>query len=71
MAGAIGYENLDLSHRDKSKMEMIVRNINKRHRNAQFAGRSSIEYYVGQVMRNNESEHEGYIIKIFNNGIVV
>ncbi|KAF6069412.1 RNB domain family protein [Candida albicans] len=71
LAGAIGYENLDLSHRDKSKMEMIVRNINKRHRNAQFAGRSSIEYYVGQVMRNNESEHEGYIIKIFNNGIVV
>lgn len=71
LAGAIGYENLDLSHRDKSKMEMIVRNINKRHRNAQFAGRSSIEYYVGQVMRNNESENEGYIIKIFNNGIVV
>ncbi|RLV94763.1 Exosome complex exonuclease DIS3 [Spathaspora sp. JA1] len=71
LAGAIGYENLDLSHRDKQKMEMIVKNINKRHRNAQFAGRSSIEYYVGQVMRNNEAEHEGYVIKCFNNGIVV
>ncbi|KAI5954638.1 DIS3 [Candida jiufengensis] len=71
LAGAIGYENLDLSHRDKNKMEMIVKNINKRHRNAQFAGRSSIEYYVGQVMRNNEAEHEGYVIKSFNNGIVV
>ncbi|ODV78253.1 RNB-domain-containing protein [Suhomyces tanzawaensis NRRL Y-17324] len=71
LAGAIGYENLDLSHRDKNKMDMIVRNINKRHRNAQFAGRASIEYYVGQVMRNNESEHEGYVIQCFNNGIVV
>lgn len=71
LAGAIGYENLDLSHRDKNKMELIVKNINKRHRNAQFAGRASIEYYVGQVMRNNESEQEGYIIKCFNNGIVV
>ncbi|WLF79340.1 exosome catalytic subunit dis3 [Lodderomyces elongisporus] len=71
LAGAIGYENLDLSHRDKHKMEMIVKNINKRHRNAQFAGRASIEYYVGQVMRNNESEQEGYVIKSFNNGIVV
>ncbi|CAI5757195.1 unnamed protein product [Candida verbasci] len=71
LAGAIGYENLDLSHRDKNKMEMIVKNINKRHRNAQFAGRSSIEYYVGQVMKNSESEQEGYIIKCFNNGIVV
>ncbi|CAK7915230.1 exosome complex exonuclease Dis3p [[Candida] anglica] len=71
LAGAIGYENLDLSHRDKSKMDLIVKNINKRHRNAQFAGRASIEYYVGQVMRNNESEQEGYVIKCFNNGIVV
>lgn len=71
LAGAIGYENLDLSHRDKSKMEFIVKNINKRHRNAQFAGRASIEYYVGQVMRNNESVQEGYVIKCFNNGIVV
>jgi exosome complex exonuclease DIS3/RRP44 len=71
LAGAIGYENLDLSHRDKTKMELIVKNINRRHRNAQFAGRASIEYYVGQVMRNNESVHEGYVIKCFNNGIVV
>ncbi|KAK6203161.1 exoribonuclease required for 3 end formation of 5.8S rRNA [Scheffersomyces amazonensis] len=71
LAGAIGYENLDLSHRDKNKMELIVKNINRRHRNAQFAGRASIEYYVGQVMRNNESVHEGYVIKCFNNGIVV
>lgn len=71
LAGAIGYENLDLSHRDKNKMETIVKNINRRHRNAQFAGRASIEYYVGQVMRNNEAEHEGYVIKCFNNGIVV
>ncbi|QFZ28895.1 putative exosome complex exonuclease [Clavispora lusitaniae] len=71
LAGAIGYENLDLSHRDKTKMELIVKNINRRHRNAQFAGRASIEYYVGQVMRNNESTQEGYVIKCFNNGIVV
>lgn len=72
LAGAIGYENLDLSHRDKGKMELIVRNINRRHRNAQFAGRASIDYYVGQVMRNNEQpDQEGYVIKCFNNGIVV
>lgn len=71
LAGAIGYETLDLSHRDKLKMETIVRNINRRHRNAQFAGRASIEYYVGQVMRNAESHQEGYVIKCFNNGIVV
>lgn len=71
LAAAIGYEPLDLSHRDKNKMDMICRNINKRHRNAQFAGRASIEYYVGQVMRNNETIESGYVIKVLNNGIVV
>lgn len=71
LAGAIGYEDLTLSHRDKNRMDLIVKNINKRHRNAQFAGRASIEYYVGQVMKNNESVQEGYVIKCFNNGIVV
>lgn len=71
LAGAIGYEPLDLMHRDKNKMDMICRNINKKHRNAQFAGRASIEYYVGQVMRNNETVEAGYVIKVLNNGIVV
>lgn len=71
LAGAIGYEPLDLSHRDKQKMEAICRNINKRHRNAQFAGRGSIEYYVGQVMKNNQSIETGYITKVFNNGIAI
>lgn len=71
LAGAIGYEPLTLDHRDKHKMDMICKNINRKHRNAQFAGRASIEYYVGQVMRNNESLETGYVIKVFNNGIVV
>lgn len=71
LAAAIGYEPLDLSHRDKDKMERVCKNINKRHRNAQFAGRASIEYYVGQVMKNNESEETGYVIRVFSNGIVV
>ncbi len=71
LAAAIGYEPLDLTHRDKNKMELICKNINKRHRNAQFAGRASIEYYVGQVMKNNESTETGYIIRVFSNGIVV
>ncbi|CEP62218.1 exosome catalytic subunit DIS3 LALA0_S05e00496g [Lachancea lanzarotensis] len=71
LAGAIGYEPLDLTHRDKNKMEFLCRNMNKKHRNAQFAGRASIEYYVGQVMRNNESVETGYVIRVFHNGIVV
>ncbi|KAH3667157.1 hypothetical protein OGAPHI_002806 [Ogataea philodendri] len=71
LAASIGYEPLHSLHRDKAKMDLVVKNINKRHRNAQFAGRASIEYYVGQVMKNTQSTHEGYVIKVFSNGIVV
>lgn len=71
LAAAIDYEPLDQSHREKEHMERICRNINKRHRNAQFAGRASIEYYVGQVLKSEESVHEGFIVKVFSNGIVI
>lgn len=71
LAAAIDYEPLHEIHMDKSKMDLVVKNINKRHRNAQFAGRASIEYYVGQVMKNNQSDQEGHVIKVFSNGIVV
>lgn len=71
LAAAIDYEALDQSHREKEHMERICRNINKRHRNAQFAGRASIEYYVGQVLKAEESIHEGFIVKVFSNGVVI
>lgn len=80
LAASIDYEPLDQSHRDKEKMERICFNINKRHRNAQFAGRASIEYYVGQLLKREgsvddsvapENVHEGYIIKVFSNGVSI
>uniref|UniRef100_A0A060SYB3 Ribosomal RNA-processing protein 44 n=1 Tax=Blastobotrys adeninivorans TaxID=409370 RepID=A0A060SYB3_BLAAD len=71
LAASIGYEPLHQSHRDKTKMEKICKNINKRHRNAQFAGRASIEYYVGQVLKADQSQQEGYVIKVFSNGVVI
>lgn len=71
LAAAIDYEALHTSHREKTKMEAICNNINKRHRNAQFAGRASIEYYVGQVLKAEDSEQEGFVIKVYSNGIVI
>jgi exosome complex exonuclease DIS3/RRP44 len=72
LAAAIGYESLDFNFTTRDKMNAVCTNINKRHRNAQFAGRASIEYYVGQVMKNTSGKIEkGYVIRIFSNGIVV
>ena len=87
LASAIGYEGED-GHAviegvaTRSKLEDICRNINYRHRNAQFAGRASIEYYVGQALKargekmaaggtDTGIDEEGYVMRVFENGVVV
>ena len=71
LAAAIEYEPLDPSLHSKAKLEAVCKNINIRHRNAQFAGRASIEYYVGQALKGRVIEEEGFVMKIFSNGFVV
>ncbi|KAJ5387994.1 Exosome complex exonuclease dis3 [Penicillium cosmopolitanum] len=87
LASAIGYEGED-GHaviegvNTRGKLEDICRNINFRHRNAQFAGRASIEYYVGQALKargekmaaggtDSGIDEEGYVMRVFENGVVV
>ncbi|KAI1006907.1 Exosome complex exonuclease [Podosphaera aphanis] len=71
LAAAINYEPLDASVRSRGKLEAVCKNINVRHRNAQQAGRASIEYYVGQALKGRVVEEEGFVMKIFSNGFVV
>ncbi|KAI4164784.1 MAG: hypothetical protein LQ342_001759 [Letrouitia transgressa] len=70
LAAAIGYEPLDASLLSKGKLEGVCKNINVRHRNAQMAGRASIEYYVGQALKGKVVEEEGFVMKVFSNGFV-
>ena len=71
LAAAIEYENLQVGLQTKVKLEAVCRNINVRHRNAQQAGRASIEYYVGQALKGRVVEEEGFVMKVFSNGFVV
>ena len=71
LAAAIDYEQLDPSLHSKAKLETVCKNINVRHRNAQMAGRASIEYYVGQALKGRVIDEEGFVMKIFSNGFVV
>ena len=83
LAFAIGYdgqgsEYIDEGLRNKAKLELVSKNLNVRHRNAQMAGRASIEYYVGQALKvrgekapNAQVDVEGYVMRVFENGIVV
>ncbi|MCJ1387506.1 exosome catalytic subunit dis3 [Xylographa bjoerkii] len=71
LAAAIEYEGIDESLRSKSKLEAVCKNINVRHRNAQMAGRASVEYYVGQALKGRIIEEDGFVMKVFSNGFVV
>ncbi|KAF2002837.1 RNB-domain-containing protein [Amniculicola lignicola CBS 123094] len=71
LAAAIDYEPLQPSLQSRPKLEGVCKNINVRHRNAQQAGRASIEYYVGQALKGKDIIEDGFIMKIFSNGFVV
>ncbi|KAL2828912.1 hypothetical protein BDW59DRAFT_39372 [Aspergillus cavernicola] len=87
LASAINYEGEDgratiEGSITRNRLEDICRNINYRHRNAQYAGRASIEYYVGQALKargeklaadgvDSGIEEDAYIMRVFENGVVV
>jgi exosome complex exonuclease DIS3/RRP44 len=95
LAAAIGYGGPGNSAIEalssRGRLEDICRNLNYRHRNAQLAGRASVEYYVGQALKargeqvsridaeagagssgtNSGVEEEGYVMRVFENGVVV
>ncbi|KAL1306709.1 hypothetical protein AAFC00_005378 [Neodothiora populina] len=71
LAAAIDYEPLDASLLSKAKLEAVCKNINVRHRNAQMAGRASVEYYVGQALKGRVVDEDGFVMRVFSNGFVV
>ena len=71
LAAAIEYESVHPSLNSKGKLEAVCKNINVRHRNAQLAGRASVEYYVGQALKGREVVEEGHVMRVFSNGVVV
>ncbi|KAI9691861.1 MAG: exosome catalytic subunit dis3 [Bathelium mastoideum] len=71
LAAAIGYDQVDASLQSRHKLEEVCKNLNVRHRNAQMAGRASVEYYVGQALKGRVIDEEGFVMKVFSNGFVV
>ncbi|OLL25563.1 Exosome complex exonuclease dis3 [Neolecta irregularis DAH-3] len=71
LAAAIDYELIHPALRNKSKLEHVCKNINYRHRMAQMAGRASVEYYVGQVLKGKVVEEDAFVFRVFKNGFVV
>jgi exosome complex exonuclease DIS3/RRP44 len=71
LAAAIGFEGATAAVVDAKALERVCANINVRHRNAQGAGRASVEFYVGQALKGRVVEEEGFVMRVFENGFVV
>ncbi|KAI9814493.1 MAG: exosome catalytic subunit dis3 [Thelocarpon impressellum] len=71
LAAAVEHEELHASLRSRARLEAVCGNINVRHRNAQLAGRASVEYYVGQALKGRVVDEAGFVMKVFSNGFAV
>ena len=71
LAAAVGFERAGPAAASAKALEGVCANINVRHRNAQGAGRASVEFYVGQALKGRVVEEEGFVMRVFENGFVV
>lgn len=71
LAAALGLSNLPPQFRDRSTLTSISDNLNYRHRNAQMAGRASVELHTLIFFKNRPMDAEARIVKIQSNGFIV
>ncbi|EFJ53011.1 hypothetical protein VOLCADRAFT_55673 [Volvox carteri f. nagariensis] len=71
LGAAIGLEPLPDSARDKDALRDCSDNLNKRHRNAQMAGRASVELHTLIFFKNRSVVADARITKVKANGLVV
>ncbi|XP_071724421.1 exosome complex exonuclease RRP44 homolog A-like [Rutidosis leptorrhynchoides] len=71
LAASLGISKLPPVFQDKNQLTSIADNLNYRHRNAQMAGRASVELHTLIYFRNRPSDTEARIVKIRSNGFIV
>ncbi|KNC77921.1 exosome complex exonuclease RRP44 [Sphaeroforma arctica JP610] len=71
LGSSIGWDHADPTLLGKSDVETLCDNLNYRHRNAQFAGRASVELYTHLFFKNRVVVEDGYIIRVKDNALIV
>lgn len=71
LAAAIGWSPLPKAFGDKGGMNDLAQNLNKRHHNAQQAGRASVGLYTLIYFSNNACDERAQVMKLRGNGLVV
>nr|ODO01078.1 exosome complex exonuclease DIS3/RRP44 [Cryptococcus depauperatus CBS 7855] len=81
LAASINYTPLDPSLTSKTHIERLLNNVNRKHRSAQMAGRTSVEFFVGLSLKEwhkntgkgdgQKRREEAFVIRTFSNGLAV
>ncbi|KAG5035980.1 hypothetical protein JHK87_010890 [Glycine soja] len=71
LAASLGISKLPPVFQDSLQLTSIADNLNYRHRNAQYAGRASVELHTLIYFRKRPTDTEGRIVKIRSNGFFV
>lgn len=71
LAAALGLNTLPEKLRDASALTSLSDNLNYRHRNAQMAGRASVELHTVIFFKKRPTDEEARIVKIRSNGFIV
>lgn len=71
LAASIGISKLPSVFQDRLQLTSIADNLNYRHRNAQMAGRASVELNTVIYFRTRPTDTEARIVKIRSNGFFV
>ncbi|XP_077231136.1 ribonuclease II family protein [Tasmannia lanceolata] len=71
LAAALGIYKLPPIFQDRLQLTSIADNLNYRHRNAQMAGRASVELHTLIYFRKRPTDTEARIVKIRANGFIV
>lgn len=71
LAASLGISKLPPVFQDRLQLTSIADNLNYRHRNAQMAGRASVELHTLIYFRKRPTDTEARIVKIRSNGFFV
>ncbi|UYV79579.1 DIS3 [Cordylochernes scorpioides] len=71
LAASIGADTTYPQLVNKRKIQDICNNLNYRHKNAQYAGRSSVALYTQIYFKEKPHEEEGYVLFVKENALQV
>jgi exosome complex exonuclease DIS3/RRP44 len=71
LMAALGLKPLPESVRDRAAMHPVVGNLNVRHRNAQLAGRASVELHTLIFFKDRQILADARVTRVKSNGLIV